>query len=54
MHAGTFDPRKGGAIAAEYLPHNYHVHIIGFGLKCDTEQLKNKIKEIKTIKYSNS
>lgn len=35
VYAGIFDPRKGGcqtAIrAAQYLPENYHVHIIGFG-----------------------
>lgn len=52
VYAGTFDPRKGGAIAAaaaaEYLPNNYHIHIIGFGSKRDTEQLKNKINEIKS------
>lgn len=39
VYAGTFDPRKGGcqmAIgAAQYLPENYHVHIIGFGSEKD-------------------
>ena len=34
VYAGTLDPRKGGAIAAaaaEHLPSNYYVHILGFG-----------------------
>ncbi len=34
VYAGTFDVRKGGAaaaVAATYLPTNYHVHICGFG-----------------------
>lgn len=42
VYAGTFDPRKGGALAAaaaaEFLPENYHLHIIGFG---SPEQIKN-------------
>lgn len=50
VYAGTFDPRKGGAtaaaIAAAYLPHNYHVHILGFGSKDDTNMLVKKIDEI--------
>lgn len=49
VYAGTFDPRKGGAAAAaaaEYLPENYHVHIIGFGSKKDTEYIRNVIDSI--------
>ena len=53
VYAGTFDSRKGAvasAAATEFLPENYHVHILGFG--SDT-QIKN-IKEIisKTAKKS--
>lgn len=50
VYAGTFDPRKGGATAAaaaaEFLPENYHVHILGFGSKADTEQLKQVITKV--------
>lgn len=50
VYAGTFDPRKGGAAAAAtaavFLPVNYHVHILGFGSKADTEQLKQVIAKI--------
>lgn len=35
VYGGTLDPNKGGAAAAVeaavFLPHNYHVHICGFG-----------------------
>ena len=50
VYAGTFDPRKGGGLAAAaasaYLPKNYHVHIIGFGSSDDTYMLLKKIDEI--------
>ncbi len=50
VYAGTFDPRKGGALAAvataAYLPENYHIHIIGFGSNKDIVMLKNSIEEI--------
>lgn len=50
VYAGTFDHRKGGATtaatAAEFLPEKYHVHILGFGSKADTEQLKQVITKI--------
>ena len=48
VYAGTFDPRKGGAIAAagEFLPENYHIHIIGFGSEKDKKYLLNKIEEV--------
>ena len=53
IYAGTFDPRKGGALAAAaaatYLPKNYHVHIIGFGSKDDTRMLLDKIDEISKL-----
>ena len=48
VYAGTFDPRKGGATAAaaaEWLPENYHVHILGFGSDEDTELIKKQINE---------
>ena len=48
VYAGTFDPRKGGtaaAAAAEWLPENYHVHILGFGSDEDTELIKKQINE---------
>lgn len=50
VYAGTFDPRKGGcaaaAAAAEYLPANYHLHVIGFGNKQDTENIKKLVLDI--------
>lgn len=49
VYAGTFDPRKGGCIAAataaEYLPSNYHIHILGFGSNEEIEKVKKIIKE---------
>lgn len=43
IYAGTFDETKGGAAAAaaaaEFLPSNYHIHILGFG----TEKQKNNL-----------
>lgn len=53
VYAGTFDPRKGGAIAAaaaaEYLPSNYHMHILGFGTDQEIDNMKNEISEIDKI-----
>lgn len=50
VYAGTFDPRKGGAAAAAaaagFLPANYHVHILGFGSKEDTDHIKRIIAEV--------
>jgi len=49
VYAGTFDPNKGcicAAEAAEYLPKNYHIHILGFGNNHDTEVIKEKIEEM--------
>lgn len=50
VYAGTFDKRKGGAIAAvtagEFLPENYHLHIIGQGQDSDLKYLLEKIDEV--------
>lgn len=50
VYAGTFDPRKGGAIAAAaagaFLSENYHIHIIGFGTDVDKKYLLDKIEEV--------
>jgi len=50
VYAGTFDPRKGGALAAiktaEYLPDNYHLHICGFGSPKDTDDIKEQISSV--------
>ena len=48
VYAGTFDIRKGGAAAAaaaEFLPGNYHVHILGFGNEKDTAQIRRIIEQ---------
>lgn len=51
VYAGTFDPRKGGAIAAvkaaQYLDENYHMHIIGFGSEEDKINLLDEIEKVK-------
>ncbi len=43
VYAGTFDPRKGGAIAAvksaQWLTEKYHIHILGFGDSVEIEKL---------------
>lgn len=49
VYAGTLDPRKGGgtaAVAAAFLPSNYHIHIIGFGNDKDKTQLENQIADL--------
>lgn len=50
VYAGTLNPSKGGclaaAAAAEYLPRNYHMHIIGFGTEEDKKRLLKEIEEI--------
>ena len=50
VYAGTFDPRKGGVLTAvntvTQLSEKYHVHILGFGGKEDTKNIKDKITEI--------
>lgn len=50
VYAGTFDPRKGGAAAAavaEFLPSNYHIHIIGFGSNDEVKKMNYLVKELK-------
>lgn len=50
VYAGTFDPRKGGGLAAvaagQYLDDKYHIHILGFGSETEKELLISKIEEI--------
>lgn len=50
VYAGTFDPRKGGAIAAaaaaEFLPENYHMHILGFGNEAEKKHMQELIDEL--------
>lgn len=50
VYAGTLDPQKGGAAAAaaagEYLPENYHMHILGFGSAAETENMKKLTEQI--------
>lgn len=49
IYAGTFDPRKGGALAAvsaaKFLSPDYHVHILGFGSDNEVEKIKELVKE---------
>ena len=48
VYAGTFDPRKGGAIAAaaaaEFLPAQYHIHVLGFGSEEQTKRMQEYIE----------
>ena len=49
VYAGTFDPTQGGAAAAaaaEFLPENYHVHILGFGTEEQKKQLQESIASV--------
>ena len=58
VYAGTFDPRKGGAAAAaaaEFLPADYHIHILGLGSDEEIRNMKDyiyKIAEKSTAKVS--
>ncbi len=48
VYAGTFDPRKGGvtaAAAAQWLPQNFHVHILGFGSEREIENIKKVVRD---------
>lgn len=48
VYAGTFDPKKGSLdaiLATEYLPLNYHVHILGFGTEKDRQAVKDCIAQ---------
>lgn len=53
VYAGTFDPLKGGGIAAaeatRWLDENYHVHILGFGSDKDVENMKRLIAETNAL-----
>lgn len=52
VYAGTFEPKKGGALAAaaaQYLPENYHIHIIGFGSEKQVENIKENVESINKV-----
>lgn len=53
VYAGTFDPRKGGAVAAvaasEFLDSKYHIHILGFGSEKDKGNLLEEIEKVAKI-----
>ena len=48
VYGGTFDLKKGGATgavsAAEFLPRNYHIHILGFGTEEEKKVLVSQVK----------
>ena len=50
VYAGTFDPRKGGAAvavaAAEFMPADCHIHILGFGSDSQKKLLEQTATEI--------
>lgn len=49
VYAGTFDPRKGALTAAkagQYLPEEYHIHILGSGSKQEMCELMQTIEKI--------
>lgn len=50
VYAGTFDPSKGGALAAAlsslYLNDNYHIHILGFGDEKQISSIKSTINDV--------
>ncbi len=50
VYAGTFDPNKGGAVAAAtaaaYLPKGYHVHICGFGSENEEKSIVETIGRV--------
>ena len=49
VYSGTFNPRKGGAIAAiessEFLDSHYHLHITGWGTEKETADVKKMAEE---------
>ncbi|WP_158638678.1 glycosyltransferase [Metabacillus litoralis] len=53
VYAGTFDPIKGGALAAidaaKYLTKDYHIHIIGFGSIEQIKSIEDKVAEVSLI-----
>lgn len=49
VYAGTFNPKKGGALAAlaaEYLSSDYQVHILGFGNQKEKENIERIVEEV--------
>lgn len=49
VYAGVLEPRKGAQLAvsaAEFLPENYHIHIIGFGSEKDINDIKTLIDDV--------
>lgn len=52
VYAGTFDPRKGGALAAvesaAFLSDNYRIHVLGFGTTEETAAVKEKIASLES------
>lgn len=49
VYAGVLEPRKGAQLAvcaAEFLPENYHIHIIGFGSEKDIHDIKTLVDEV--------
>ncbi len=50
VYAGTFDQKKGGAVAAitaaAYLPENFQIHILGFGSDEQIESIKRIVEDI--------
>lgn len=49
VYAGVLEPRKGAGMAiaaAEFLPENYHIHIIGFGRAEDMAEIQKQVAEI--------
>lgn len=53
VYAGTFDPSKGGALAAvtsaKFLPKGYHLHVCGFGTEHETLSIRDLIEKINSI-----
>lgn len=50
VYAGTLDPRKGCCLvaeSAEFLPENYHIHILGFGNDEDKKYLQNALLSVR-------
>ncbi len=49
VYAGVLEPRKGAGTAiaaAEFLPSNYHIHIIGFGREEDMAKIQKQVDEM--------
>lgn len=49
VYAGTLDPRKGAVAAvaaAQYLPPNYHLHILGSGSASEVDRINKEITDV--------